>query len=179
MKIDYFKKEYLFEAKMQREKTLIGYFIIAFIFVLLTVALFLWYGTLPYQDAKITLVKAIQYVLLALFVIVSVVYLGIKYKRVNKYYKKCLHVNSGLTETSIGSFVEYSESIQTKDGVDFKSVSFLELNKKKDNFFERKVLVFYEKPFPEFEAGQNVRYTTQGNVLKYYEIIEEQDGQGE
>ena len=173
MRIDYFNNDFLVEAKEQRKKSLMGYFIIVGIFLLCTVALFLWYSTLPYEDTKIGIVKAIQYVLLAIFIFVSCVYLNIKFRRVNKYYKKCLDISVGLVETSVGSFVEFSESLQTKDGVDFKSVVFLEINKKKDAFLERKVLVFYEKPFPKFEAGQNVKYTTQGNVLKYYEIIED------
>ena len=177
MRIDYFKKEFLEEAKAQRNKSLMGYFIIVGIFLVCTIALFLWYSTLPYEDSKIGIVKTIQYVLLAIFIFVSGIYLNIKFRRVNKYYKKCLDISVGLVETSVGSFVEYSESLQTKDGVDFKSIVFLEINKKKDVFLERKVLVFYEKPFPEFEAGQNVKYTTQGNVLKYYEIIEEQGEQ--
>ena len=41
----------------------------------------------------------------------------------------------------------------------------------KNDFFERKVLVFDEKPFPELEENQNVKYVTQGNVLISYEIL--------
>ena len=39
-------------------------------------------------------------------------------------------------------------------------------------FFERKVLVLYEKPFPELQEKQTVKYVTQGNVLISYEIQE-------
>ena len=49
---------------------------------------------------------------------------------------------------------------------------FLEWNKYKNDFFERKVLVFEEKEFPKFNENDNVRYVTQGNVLVSYEIIE-------
>ena len=45
-------------------------------------------------------------------------------------------------------------------------------NKYKNDFFERKVLVFYEKDFPEIPEGANVRYVTQGNVLISYEILD-------
>ena len=54
---------------------------------------------------------------------------------------------------------------------------FLEHNKNKQNFFERTVLVFYEKPLPDFKEGQNVKYITQGNVLKSYEIVEDEEGE--
>ena len=72
-----------------------------------------------------------------------------------------------------GSFIEYSESIQDKDGVDFKSLVFIEWNKYKNDFFERKVLVFDEREFPQIKEGQNVTYVTQGNVLVSYKILEE------
>ncbi len=177
MKIDYYEREFFLEAKKQRRNTLLIYLLMVGIFLLITAGLFVWYCTLPYEDPQISLIKTIQYVLLAIFVVISGIYLGIKYKRINNYYKKCVDVETGLTETSFGNFIEYNESLQTKDGVDFKTLVFLELNPKKNNFFERKVLVFYEKPFPEIEVGQNVKYTTQGNVLKYYEIIHDEQGE--
>ena len=179
MKIKYFKNEFYLQAKKQRNKTLLIYSLIALIYLILTVGLFLWYGTLPYKDERISTVKIIHYSITAVFVFISVVYFGIKFKRVNKYYKKCIDVQTGLTETSFGNFIEFNESIETKDGVDFKTLVFLELNKKKNNFFERKVLVLYEQPFPDIKEGQNVKYTTQGNVLKYYEIVEDLENQGE
>ena len=80
-------------------------------------------------------------------------------------------MQTGLKETSTGNFLEYDEEIQDKDGVDFKSLVFIEWNKYKKDFFERKVLVFYEKPFPEIPEKANVRYITQGNVLISYEIL--------
>ena len=91
----------------------------------------------------------------------------------HRYYKITLYLKTGLRETSTGSFFEYDETLQDKDGVDFKSLVFLEWNKYKNDFFERKVLVFDELPFPEFTENQNVRYITQGNVLVSYEIFYE------
>ena len=82
-----------------------------------------------------------------------------------------LHMKTGLKETFIGSFFEYDERIQQKDGVDFKALIFLEWNKYKQDFYERKVLVPFEKEFPKFSENQNVKYITQGNVLYSYEIL--------
>ena len=79
---------------------------------------------------------------------------------------------TGLRETSTGSFIEVDESLQEKDGVDFKALIFLEWNKFKNDFFERKVLIFDELEVPEFKENQNVRYVTQGNVLVSYEILD-------
>ena len=107
----------------------------------------------------------------AVFVAFSFIYLGIPFKRVRRYYKMCQHLSTGLRETSVGNFLEYDENIQDKEGVDFKSLVFIEWNKYKKDFFERKVLVFYEKPFPEIPEKANVSYITQGNVLVSYEIL--------
>ena len=84
----------------------------------------------------------------------------------------------GLKDVSTGSFLRYDESLQEKDGVDFKALVFLEWSKYKKEFFERKVLVFEEKEFPSLTEKTNVRYVTQGNVLINYTILDEQS-QGE
>ena len=158
-------------AKKQRNKTLLFYFILLGIYLFISVGLLLWFGTLPYLADDITTIKLIHYPLTAVFVIFSFIYLGIKYKRVNRYYKLTKNLITGLKETSTGSFFEYDESFRTKDGVDFKSLVFLEWNKYKKDFYERHVLVLREKPFPELQEKQNVRYVTQGNVLISYEIL--------
>ena len=68
-------------------------------------------------------------------------------------------------------FIDIAKRME-KDGVDFKSLIFLEWNKYKKDYFERKVLVFNEKPFPEIPDGATVTFITQGNVLISYEITE-------
>lgn len=173
---DYYSEEELNLSKKQRKNTLIIYFIVLGVYILATLGVIIYYITLPYSGYKdtsktITIIKLIEYSVTGLFVIFSFLFLGIKFKRINRYYKICLHMCNGLRETSTGSFLEYDENIQDKDGVDFKSLIFIEWNKYKNDFFERKVLVFYEKPFPEIPVNANVRYITQGNVLISYEIL--------
>ncbi len=53
-----------------------------------------------------------------------------------------------------------------------KSMVFLTYNELRKGYFERKVLVFYEKPFPEIDLEDKVEFVTQGNVLVSYEIKE-------
>ena len=77
----------------------------------------------------------------------------------------------GLKETFVASFLEYDESLREKDGVDCKSLIFIEWNKYKKEFYERRVLVPFEKEFPKFEPNQNIKFITQGNVLVSYEIL--------
>ena len=158
-------------AKKQKNNVLIAYFIVFAVYALVSTGMFLWFRTLPYMDERIKKVKLIHHVITVIFVIFSFIFLGIKYKRVKKYYVMNLNMKTGLKETFTGSFFEYNERIQQKDGVDFKALVFLEWNKYKQDFFERKVLVPYEKEFPKFEENQNVKYITQGNVLYSYEIL--------
>ena len=173
---EYYTDAELVSAKKQKNKTLAAYLIVSGVYLAATVAFYIYYGTLPYEGYRDTAsiigrIKLWHYLLTAVFVIFSFIFLGIKYKRVRRYYVQCVHMSTGLRETSTGSFLEYDENIQDKDGVDFKSLVFVEWNKYKNDFFERKVLVFYEKPFPEIPEQANVSYVTQGNVLISYEIL--------
>ncbi len=176
--VEYFKEQEYFEAKEQRDKSLIVYVIVMVIYALFSLGMILWYLTLPYKSPTIIKVKCIHYSVSVLGVIFSFIYLGIPFKKVNRYYKLCYQLLNGIRETSTGSFFEYSNELQDKDGVECKYMVFLEWNKYKKDFFERKVLVFNEKEFPKFEENMNVRYVTQSNVLVSYEILDEQkDGE--
>lgn len=167
----YFNAEEVQKAKAQKKKTLIIYFIVLGVYLIVSVMDFVWFWGMYYKSPDITKVKAVQYSVTAVFVVFSFIYLGIPFKRIKRYYRQCVNMQTGLKETSTGNFLEYDENVQDKDGVDFKSLVFLEWNRYKNDFFERKVLVFYEKPFPEIPEKANVRYVTQGNVLIEYEIL--------
>jgi hypothetical protein len=170
--VEYYKKEMLEQAKKQRKTTLRAYFIVLGVYLLASAGVLFWFLIQPYEDPTITWVKVTQHSLSALLVIFSFIYLGIRYKRVNRYYKMMYNLETGIRETSTGSFFEYSGNLQDKNVVDFKALIFLEWNKYKKDFFERKVLVFDEMEFPKFEENSNVRYVTQGNVLVSYEVID-------
>ncbi len=174
--VEYFTEAELVSAAKQKKKTLIAYFIVLGVYLAATAAFLFFYLQLPYRGYRdtsntILLIKISHYSLTAIFVIFSFIYLGIIFKRVNRYYRMCAHMTKGLRETYTGNFLEYDETLQDKDGVDFKALIFIEWNKYKNDFFERKVLVFYEKPFPEIPEKSNVTYVTQSNVLISYEIL--------
>lgn len=168
---NYFNKEYFLQAQSQRKKVLIGFYCILAFYVLVSAGLFYWYTTLPYQAQEITTVKIIHHSFTVVAIVFGAIYLGIVYKRINKYYKLTAKMNVGIKETYTGRFIRYDETICQKDGVDVKSLIFVEWNKYKNDFFERKVYVFNEFPFPEIEVDKNVTYVTQGNVLISYEIL--------
>ncbi len=170
--IQFFNSEDLVKAKKQKTKTLLIYSVVLLVYLVFAVGLFLWFRTLPYQSKMITTVKLILYPLTSLMIIFTFIYMGICFKRVNKYVKKLNEIVEGRKETFTGSFIEYSETLQQKDGVDFKCLIFLEWNKYKKDFFERKVLVLANAEFPKFKENMNVKYVTQGNVLFSYEILD-------
>ena len=84
---------------------------------------------------------------------------------------------TGLRETTVAGFFEVDNSIQDKDGVDMKALIFLEWNKYKEEYYERKVLIFADQPVPEIPETARVKFVTQGNVLIEYEIVEYPDEQ--
>lgn len=171
--IEYFTEKDFQLAKKQRKKVLGWYYGILGAFVSATLGLFLYYLTLPYNAPAISTIKMIQHVLSGLFVIFSFLYLGIVYKRTNKYFRVTRNLMEGLKETSTASFFEYKDQVTIKDGVEFKSLVFIEWNKYKKDYYERNVLVFFEKPFPQIPEKAMVEFVTQGNVLIKYQILEE------
>jgi hypothetical protein len=143
--IEFFKAEEYDKAKVQRKKVLIWFFVGVAVYLVLSIGVLLWYLTLPYMSPVITTTKIVQFSITGVFVVFAFIYLGIPFKRVNKYYKVTRNMVTGLKETGTGSFFEYDENVQTRDGVEFKSLVFLEWNKYKKDFYERRVLVYVEK----------------------------------
>ncbi len=171
--IDYFVEEDFLKVKKQRKKVLAMFYVMLGIYLLISLGIWFWYRALPYKSPTITWVKVTLYAFSIISTICCVLYMGIVYKRVNRFYRKCYSLVHALKETSTGNFLEYDETLQDKNGVDFKSLVFVEWNKYKKDFFERKVLVFNEWDYPEIPQNANVRYVTQGNVLVSYQILDD------
>ena len=171
--MNYYQETDFIESK-KRRNTMLAIFFVALGLYLVASAIFLvFYLRLPYQSDKITGLKWGHHAVTVVAIIGLFFYMGLPFKRANNYYKMLLNMKTGVHETSTASFFEYDETLQEKDGVDCKSLVFLEWNKYKKDIFERKVMVLYDKPFPEFKENDTVRFVTQGNVLISYEILEE------
>jgi hypothetical protein len=56
-----------------------------------------------------------------------------------------------------------------------KSITCLEWNERKNDYFERKVLVFYDRPFPQIPEKAKLKIITVGNLLLKYEIQQGED----
>ncbi len=170
--MEYYNEAELLSVKKQRNKLLVWYIVILAIYAFASVGIFVWYKLLPYGSNQTTIIRLIEYPLTFVFVLFSFIYLGIPYSRANKYYKLCVRLQTGKRETFEGEFTGYDGEKNIKDGVDVKSLLFEEYNEYKKSDFERKVLVFYEKPFPELEKGARYKFITQGNVMIEYEKID-------
>ena len=167
----YFTPDFLDDALKQRRKVLMIYWIVLGVYILASTAVMVYYLTHHFYMSEYgKTARWIQFPLTAVFVIFSFIYLGIPFKRVNKYCKLCKLIKKGLNESCVATYLRTDETITSKDGVDFKSLVFSVWNKYRNVFFERKVLVFYEKPFPKLEEGCVYKFVTQGNVLLEYEI---------
>lgn len=171
--MQYYKSEEFENLKKQRKKTFLLLYVCLGVYALISAGFLWWYLTLPYKSPQIKLVKACQYTLTAVMAIFTYIFVGIKLKRIKKYYKMLYHIETGLRETSRASFFEYDEKVFINLGVEMKSLVFLQWNKYKENYYERKVLIPADKPFPEFIEGQMVEFVTQGNILVSYEIIDQ------
>lgn len=171
----YFHESELKSAKKSRNTYRAIYFLVLAVYLLVSVGCLLWYSTLPYKSPVITKIKFIHYPLTFAFIIFSFIYLFITYKRANKHYKLVFNMVNGLKEKSVANFLEVDQTLQDKDGVDMKALLFLQFNKRKGDYFERKVLVFADREIPVIPHNATVEFITQGNVLIEYEITEYPD----
>lgn len=174
---NYFNKSEYENAKKQKNLILWIYIGIAALFAAFAVLVMIYVAKLPYQSPKTGTVKWIVYPITGVFVIFSFLYMGIPFKRIKKRAAFCHNLVFGLKEESEAEFFEYDETLQDNGGVDCKSLVFLEWNKYKKDYFERKVLVFYEREFPIIPEKARVKFITQGNFLISYEIAEEKGEQ--
>ncbi|MBE7061787.1 MAG: hypothetical protein E7382_04545 [Clostridiales bacterium] len=170
--VEYYKKEEFEKLKAQRKKTFIFFFVILGVYALISAAFFWWYLTLPYKSPQIVWVKVGHYTVTGLMAIFSYIFIGIKLKRMKKYYRMLSHIETGLREESTASFIENDERVFLSLGVEMKWMVFLQWNKYKEDYYERKVMIPADKPFPDFKEGQMIRFITQGNILVSYEILD-------
>lgn len=171
----YYSKEYKQDVIKQRKKVLSIYLIILSIFILFSAGMIFWFSTLTYKSNTVVLIKIIHYSVSFIFVLFSFFYVGIKLRRLSKFIKLCNQIEAGIMQKNQATFYEYSESMQDNMGVDCKALVFLEWNKYKKDYYERKVLVFYELPFPELIPNKKYNFNTKGNVLIEYEEVEDDE----
>ncbi|MBQ8885894.1 MAG: hypothetical protein IJY62_05970 [Clostridia bacterium] len=141
-------------------------------YLLFSLAWLIYYISLPYEDPMQKLPKACVYIASFALIVFAFPFMGIKFNRVRKYYRMMYYLSEGLKSVEENYFVGFEKKELQKDYVDVISAIFKTWNQKKQEWMVREAYVDVEKPLPEMEAGDLVKYVTQGNFIVQYEIIE-------
>lgn len=156
----------------QKKRIWYTFFGITVGYAVFCLAWLLYYTSLPYADPMQALPKACVYVASALYVIFVFPFMGIKFHRVRRYYKMMFYLSEGLKNVEENYFVGFESKDLQKDYVDATACIFKTWSRKKSEWMEREAYFDNEKPLPEFEKGDLVRYIVQSNFIVQYEIIE-------
>jgi hypothetical protein len=98
--------------------------------------------------------------------------MGIKYSRVNRYFKALKGFSSGRKNIEKNYFYSFEKHNLQKDNIDVTYAVFESWNKKKQEWMDREVYFDPEMPDLEFESGDYVQYVVQSNFIIQYEILE-------
>ena len=124
-----------------------------------------------------SLPKTVMFIATALFVVFLFLYMGIKYHRINKYYKMVYYLSEGLKNVEENYFVGFELNDLQKDSVDAISCVFRTWSYKKKEWMRREAYWDVEKRLPPFEKGDLVKYLVQSNFIVAYEIEEKAEKQ--
>lgn len=141
-------------------------------YLAICIAWWLYYISLPYKDPMQNLPKMTVYVLSAIYVAIVFPYMAIKYSRVRRYYKLLNTLSEGLKNEEKNYFYCFEEKSLQKENIDVMGCVFETWSKKKCEWMEREAYFDVEKPLPEFESGDYVRYIVQSNFIVQYEFIQ-------
>lgn len=168
--VNYYTEE-LFQSALAHKKKIWTYLYLSIaVYIALSAMFIILFLRQPYESKNLALIKWLHYCVTGIFVIYMSIFLGIKFKRVNKFYKLCRSFNNGFNREYFGEFVGVDEAVSNREGVDVNYVEFKEYNKDKGAFFIRKVSVLVELGFPDIKEGDHVQYFTHNNFLIKYEI---------
>lgn len=156
----------------QKRRLLAIFFAITGVYAGIGIAMLIYFTSLPYASPNATWPKMVMYVLSVLYVLFIYPFLGIKYKRVNRYQKVLSYINDGIKSEERNYFYAYRRATQQQDNVDAIVGVFAAWNKKRQEWQEREVYFDVEKPLPDFQNGDLVRYISQSNFIVQYEILQ-------
>ena len=170
--VSVYKDEDFLAVYKQRKKILNLFWVITAVYAVFCLGWLAFHISLPYKDPLQNLAKGCVFVASALYVVFAFPYLGIKYSRVNRYYKLMTYFSEGLKYEEQNYFYCFEEKSLQKDNVDVISCVFETWNKKKCEWMDREAYFDVEKPTPEFESGDYVRYIVQSNFILQYDIVQ-------
>ena len=165
------------DAADQRKRVALVFWIVLAVYIALAAASLIYYTSLPYKDKMQSLPKTVMFISTALFVVFLFLYMGIKYHRINKYYKMVYYLSEGLKNVEENYFVGFELNDLQKDSVDAISCVFRTWSYKKKEWMRREAYWDVEKRLPPFEKGDLVKYVVQSNFIVAYEIEEKAEKQ--
>ena len=155
----------------QKNNVLYVFFGVLAFYLLGCIVCLCYYMSLPYADPNLYIPKLIVYLLTVGFVGFSFPFMGIKFRRVSKYYKMLHYISDGMKNEEKNYFVKFEKCEIQKDNVDAVACVFMTWNRKKQEWMRRELYFDVEKPLPNFERGDLVRYISQSNFIIEYEIL--------
>ena len=161
-------------VSLQRKRVFSVFLAVTAAYVAFCVAWMVYYVGLPYQDPMQALPKWMIWIASAAYVLFSFPYMGIKYRRVNCYYKLLYNISEGIKNEEKCYFAYFAENNLQKENVDVISCVFKTWNKKKQEWMEREVYFDVEKDWPDLEQGDFVHYVVQSNFLIRYDVLQRQ-----
>lgn len=169
----YTDADYL-SAHRQKRRVFYAFMLVTCVYLAFCIAGVLYQSSLPYADPKQTLPRVLVYVATGAYIAWVFPFMAIKYSRVRKYCRMLYYVSEGLKMEEKNYFYRFREKSLQKDNIDVVGCVFETWNNKKQEWLERETYFDPEKPLPDFENGDLVRYITQSNFIVQYEIVQKQ-----
>ena len=158
----------------QRKRILGVFFAVTAVYAAFCIGWLIYFIGLPYADPGQALPQWLVGIATVLYVVFLFPFMGIKFHRVNRYYKLLYTISEGIKGEEKCYFAFFAEKNVQKEYVDVVSCVFKTWNKKKQEWMEREVYIDVEKDWPDLEQGDFVHYVVQSNFLIRYEVLERQ-----
>lgn len=168
--VSIYKTEDFERAEASRKAILTGFFISLAVVLAVCITIFVFYVLQEYNTPLKQPLLITNIVISSIYAIVMFFIFSIKYKRVASYVKMLIDMQMGIKAEGVNTYVRTDSSIIKKDGVDFIGLIVLDWSDKKQEYFERRILLDLEKPIPDFKPGDMVKHVTHANILMAYEL---------
>ena len=160
-------------AVYKQKKRILGVFwAVTVCYLALCLGCLIYHISLPYAAPNGKVPKNCVWFASVLYAVFIFPFMGIKFSRVRRYFRMLTYVSEGLKNEEKNYFYCFAEKSLQKDNIDVVGCVFETWNKKKQEWMEREAYTDPEKPMPELESGDYVRYITQSNFIIQYEVLQ-------
>lgn len=162
-----------FQAVIKQRNSILGVFwAVTGAYALLSISFWIYFMSLPYAHPDAWFPEFFVGLISVLYVIFVFPFMGIKFHRVNCYYKMMYYLSEGLKHKEENYFICFEKKDLQKDCVDVIGCVFKTWSNKRHEWLEREAYFDPEKPLPNFAYGDLIHYIVQGNFIVEYEVIQ-------